>query len=185
MQVSYQVEEDRKIVCLFDKKDNPLRQVSFTDEPDFAKNSEKPTKGAKREGLKYEAWVANEVEAHYKDCEILKGPWISYANGRRDKLYYAQPDIVIVPKRGTIIVIEVKLTWKEAARSKLRTLYVPLIRKLYPRRKVCAVQVTSGLTPNAAKEAEHKVHYQALRKLGDSEYRLCVLRQKLKYNKEE
>jgi hypothetical protein len=151
-----------------------MRQVEYCEEPEFVKKSKKPT-GRKLQGLKYEANVAKVLKRLYSECEVMHGPWIKYLNGPKDcKVKWAQPDVVIVPKRGPIVIVECKLTWRPGASEKLERLYGPLIKRLYPRRKVVLVQVCKNLTERSKEEGE-------LQKLGEllklpPQYHLCQFR---------
>lgn len=97
-----------------------------------------------KQGLAYEHRVAKYLQLELNDThEILHGQWILYDTK------YCQPDLICIPfKKGVpILLIEVKLTFTPHAEYKLHTLYLPLVRKLYPFRRFLTLQICKNLIP--------------------------------------
>lgn len=107
------------------------QQVNWCPTPIF-----KPQKytWAQKRGLQYERKVKKLLKKHFAEHEILDGPWINY-DGK-----ICQPDIVIIPKVGLVVVVEIKNTFKSEGIEKLDKLYVPLVTHIL-KRKVIGVQI--------------------------------------------
>lgn len=119
--------------------------------PPFAKPPEKPPKGAKARGLLYERRIVERLREHYAEAEVIHGPWIQYLDSRGK--FYCQPDVVIIPNDTTkpIIVVEIKLTYKPEAATKVTKLYSRLISLLYPGRLIVPMQICRRRTARTPK----------------------------------
>ena len=75
------------------------------------------------------------------EAEVIHGPWILFEDRRGKGV--AQPDSIIIPHNPDlpIVVVECKLTYKEAAKAKLRRLYWRLAKLIWPGRRIYCIQV--------------------------------------------
>lgn len=108
-------------------------------------------KSAKAEGLRYEKRAAEmlaSLTGRFAGAEVLHGQWLRYFDANGPGL--AQPDVLVVPRRGPICIVEAKLTYRPSAEYKLKNLYSPLVKKLYLRRKQRLICITKNLTPDCA-----------------------------------
>jgi hypothetical protein len=84
-------------------------------------------------------WYENKLRKHLRlvfDGTLRDHSWILSHSG------YRQPDFVLeYPDR--VLVLEAKLSFREGAIRKLRTVYGPLVSRLYPDKLVVLVQVTA------------------------------------------
>lgn len=102
-----------------------------------------PTTGAKGRGLAYERKIKKLLlETFEEEFEVLLGVWVR--SGNLSHWEYRQFDALLVGSRR-IYVIEIKLSHKVEAFTKLIEIYVPLVRKLYPKRKVVPVQICKSI----------------------------------------
>lgn len=96
--------------------------------PPFLKPDSRPT-GRRRTGLKYEAQVHEEFERRYPTA-YTPCPWIRYWIRGRER--WCQPDgLLIDPRAGKIVVVEVKLQHTQDAIRQLFDLYIPLIEEMF------------------------------------------------------
>lgn len=112
-----------------------FKEVHYCEPPVFEKQ---PVSPAQAMGNAYERKVKKELTRRYSTSyEVKDGPWIRHTKGVR------QPDVVMVPKdpNAPILVVEVKLSSQKSVRTKLRSIYIPLVQALYPDRQVLGVQV--------------------------------------------
>ena len=118
--------------------------VEFCDNPPWIRKA--PTTGAKGRGLAYERKIKKTLLEQFEDSfEVLLGPWVR--SGNLSHWEYRQFDALLVGKRQ-VFLIEVKLRHKNEALSKLIEVYLPLVQKLYPRRKVILVQICKSIPRN-------------------------------------
>lgn len=95
--------------------------------PSFARKGSR--KGAKGNGLRYEARVHKTLLADYFST-YLPSPWFRFVddNGMR----WCQPDGLIIDiQRGRITIIEIKTSHIGEAWWKLHKLYLPVVRTLF------------------------------------------------------
>ena len=105
-----------------------------------------PTTGAKGRGLAYERKVKKLLLELYKDdLEVLLGPWVRFGN--LSHYEYRQFDALLVGSKR-VFLIEIKLSHKNEAFQKLHEIYLPLVQKLYSRRKVILVQICKSIPRN-------------------------------------
>ena len=96
---------------------------------------------AQRKGISYEKAMARLLA---NDYQVQHGQWIKYK--RKGRWKWCQPDL-IVTHENRIYVIEVKLTARpRSAKTKLLSLYVPIMQLIYPGREVVPVQLCKNLT---------------------------------------
>jgi len=117
-----------------------VRWAEFTERPPWLTDS--PLKGVQREGQLYEERLGALLEALCgKDREVLMGQWIKYQDKRG--VGWCQPDILLMPKKRkrTIYIIEVKRTATGHAITQLAQHYLPVIRKMFPKKHIRLVQI--------------------------------------------
>ncbi len=88
-----------------------------------------------RRGVNYEKRVVRDLVGCYPEYFIIHGQWIYKGNS------FCQPDIILIPHKGPILVLEVKLTHKRGVEKKMRDLYVPLVEETFPGKSVACGQV--------------------------------------------
>jgi len=116
-------------------------RTEFCDPPEWI--GKLPTKGAKGRGIAYEKKVKKLLLEEFEDSfDVLLGPWVRH--GSISHWEYRQFDALLVGKRR-VFLIEIKLSHKADALTKLLEVYLPLAKKLYSRRKVIPVQICKSL----------------------------------------
>lgn len=99
----------------------------------------KPTR-IQRKGILYERKVVRHlVETGDLSTFVLHGQWIYW-----DKSV-CQPDIIVIPQRGPIVVVEVKLTRKRPVEKKLREVYGVALQQVFPQRPLSFCQIYKNL----------------------------------------
>lgn len=88
-----------------------------------------------RRGVNYEKRVVKDMVGCYHDYFTIHGQWFYKGTS------FCQPDIILIPPKGCILVIEVKLTHKKGVEKKLRDLYIPLVEEAFPGKPVACGQV--------------------------------------------
>jgi hypothetical protein len=102
-------------------------------------SKDRPTR-IQRKGLLYEKKVVRHlVEQGNLDTFIIHGQWIYW-----DKSV-CQPDIIVVPPNGPVVVVEVKLTRKRAVEKKLRDVYGVALQHIFAGRSLSYCQVYKNL----------------------------------------
>ena len=118
--------------------------VEFCEKPAWIGKAS--TTGAKGRGLAYERKVKKLLLERFEELfEVLLGPWVR--SGNLSHWEYRQFDALLVEKRR-VFLIEIKLRHKNDALTKLIEVYLPLVQKLYPRRKVIPVQICKSIPLN-------------------------------------
>ncbi len=141
-----------------------FQRVAWCKAPQFEPQVKTATQ---KKGLRYEARVIKRLEELYlESCQVLAGPWISY-----DGLV-CQPDAVIVPENNSmaVVLVEVKLTYKRKATDKARSLYKPLLKVLFPDRKIICAQIFNRVRYGFN---EPTVKIEQLLEKHDSKFLLC------------
>lgn len=94
-------------------------------------------KGAKAAGVRYEKRVAAAIPA------AEPGQWFEFcdANGPG----HCQTDLLIVGKKH-VVVLECKLSNVELGRAQLAELYLPVVQRVWPERKVLGIVVARHLS---------------------------------------
>jgi len=96
---------------------------------------DKPTR-IQRKGLLYEKKVARAlVEWAGPHDFILWGQWIYWDRA------VCQPDLLLIPPKGPIVVVEVKLTRKRNVEKKLREVYGSAVDRIFAGRGVAFAQI--------------------------------------------
>lgn len=127
--------------------------------PTFLRDN-RPTR-IQRKGILYEKKVARAlVEWATLDDFVLWGQWIYW-----DKAV-CQPDLLLIPPRGPIVVIEVKLTRKRPVEKKLREVYGPAVERIFAGRGVAFAQIYKNLDGGEP----HGFDFDLLRELGPCDY---------------
>jgi hypothetical protein len=89
-----------------------------------------------RRGINYEKRVARDIVHTYPTtCFILHGQWL-YREGA-----FCQPDLVVIPRKGPVLVLEVKLSRKRDVLKKMQQLYLPWVLDAFPGRPAIAGQI--------------------------------------------
>lgn len=100
-------------------------------------------------GHTYEKKFGRWLVAKYGEEAIKEGPWIKYQMDELER--YAQPDFLLLREPEDLLVLECKLTYnKNKAYEQLAQLYYPLVRLLWPEKKIGLIQVCRNLKPSAA-----------------------------------
>lgn len=90
-----------------------------------------------RRGINYEKRVARDISQSYpQDFFVIHGQWLY-----RGAFIFCQPDILVIPPKGPIIVLEVKLSRKGSVLKKMQELYLPMVMEAFPGRSAVAGQV--------------------------------------------
>ena len=120
------------------------RLVEFCNPPQWV--GKLPTTGAKGRGLTYERKIKKLLLEQFEDFfEVLLGSWVR--SGNLSYWEYRQFDALLVGKKR-VYLIEIKLSHKNDALTKLLEVYLPLVQKLYPRRRVIPVQICKSIPLN-------------------------------------
>ena len=115
--------------------------VEFCDNPPWIRKA--PTTGAKGRGLAYERKIKKLLLEQFEDSfEVLLGSWTR--SGSISHWDYRQFDALLVGKKR-VYLIEIKLSHKSEALTKLLEVYLPLVQKLYRKRKVIPVQICKSV----------------------------------------
>jgi Holliday junction resolvase-like predicted endonuclease len=102
-------------------------------------SKDRPTR-IQRKGLLYEKKVVRHlVEQGNLDTFIIHGQWIYW-----DKAV-CQPDIIVVPPKGPVVVVEVKLTQKRNVEKKLREVYGVALQHIFAGRSLSYCQIYKNL----------------------------------------
>jgi len=112
--------------------------------PDFGIST--PT-AAQRAGISFEKAVQKKLAFLYPRVE--PGPWLYYKTEKTANV--CQPDALVWLAENKVCIVECKLTWQAAARSKLLSLYGPVVQLVYPQVEVCYLQVYKNAKPGAHK----------------------------------
>lgn len=117
-----------------------LKEVNFAefcDAPAFA-TGRKPSRGSKGSGHRYEKLLGELLVKTFGSSAVKLGPWIKFsADG--DRVSYAQPDAIVTLPSGGKAIVEAKLTQTLAGQAQLKNLYEPLVRFIYPGKKIWLV----------------------------------------------
>lgn len=104
-----------------------------TGRPSFPASVKKAMRANQIAGLVYERKLGEYLEDRYGEDRVLHGPWLRYKDDRG--IGYAQPDFVILPEDdgGVLIIVEAKLSYtKTSAERKLKYIYEPLVKEVWP-----------------------------------------------------
>jgi hypothetical protein len=88
----------------------------------------KPLSIAGKQGLRYENRVHKQLTWHCKVGHFVKvehNPWFTFTDTYGPG--QCAPDFLLWQEDGTVIIVEVKLTWVEVALHKLTDLYRPVV----------------------------------------------------------
>lgn len=119
-----------------------------------------------RAGLAYERRVLRKLKLLYPDLKA--SPWIVYKAPKKSGI--CQPDALLVLPDGRLIVIEIKLSRMPQVRQKLMQFYGPLVQLLYPKHKLCYLQIYKNTKPSAHKRP---VNFYELETIKPGTYREC------------
>lgn len=94
-------------------------------------------------GIKYECAVAKWLKGRYGK-RVIHGPWFSGED--KNGFFYCSPDIIILPKNTLpLILCEVKLTTTKAAEEELKTLYIPVIKWVWPGVEILPIVISRNI----------------------------------------
>jgi len=124
-----------------------LQQALLIEPPSFLSNSYRSP--AMLQGIRFEKKIKKYIDTCYQDAEILKGQWFQFEDIRGRG--FAQPDIILLSPES-LIIVEVKLTWRPEVERKLRRLYGPLCSEIWPDLPQKHAQVCKGLRDNCPVE---------------------------------
>jgi hypothetical protein len=97
-------------------------------------------------GLAYERKVAKALcEMYAERGEVLVGQWFELED--RDGHTWLQPDAIIVPSDPALplVLVETKLSLRAEAADKLRRVYAPVAKHVWPARALRLVQICHNL----------------------------------------
>ena len=117
-----------------------LKNAYFTSESPFKK--EPKLKGSPAKGKTYERTILRKLKSLLDEKMIHYNRWIRFEDA--SGWHYAQPDIFIETPHK-IYLIEIKRTQCRDAELQLRFLYAPLLKKLFPEKKVLMIEVCKNL----------------------------------------
>jgi hypothetical protein len=93
-----------------------------------------------RKGILYEKKVVRHLaEGGNLDTFIIHGQWIYWDRA------VCQPDIIVVPPKGPVVVVEVKLTQKRNVEKKLREVYGVALQHIFAGRSLSYCQIYKNL----------------------------------------
>jgi len=102
-------------------------------------SKDKPSR-IQRKGILYEKKVVRYMaEQGSLHDFIIHGQWIYW-----DKAV-CQPDIIVIPRQGPIVVVEVKLTRKRNVEKKLREVYGAALSRVFAGRPISFCQIYKNL----------------------------------------
>ena len=103
-------------------------------------------KGARAKGKTFERTVARHLSRvmmyEHPEIAVIHNQWIEYI--QENKVHYCQPDILLISP-DKVIIIETKLTQSLCANDQLFYLYAPLIKRLYPDKKVFCIMLCKNV----------------------------------------
>lgn len=89
-----------------------------------------------RRGINYEKRALRDLIHQYGwGYTVVHGQWLYHDRG------FCQPDILVIPDRGPLLVLEVKLTRKGYVEKKLRDVYMPLVASAFPNKEMACGQI--------------------------------------------
>jgi len=98
--------------------------------PPFIKDTRR--RGRRGEGLRYEKKVKATLLEMFPDS-FIPGPWFRFWELGKARQRWCQPDgLIISPRDGIILLLEIKLQHTAAAWWQLQWLYLPVIAKAFP-----------------------------------------------------
>ena len=127
-----------------------LKKASLIETPSFTNGYSYQT-SAMLQGLRFEKNIKNFLsEAYDERAKVLPGQWFEFEDIRGRG--FAQPDVILLPPQGHLLIVEVKLTWRPGVERKLRRFYGPLCEQIWPDLKQKHVQICRGLKKNCSVE---------------------------------
>lgn len=121
---------------------------------------------AQREGLRYEAAVLRKLKLACPKMEA--SPWLHYKASNKSGI--CQPDALLWLGPDLICIVEIKLSWRAQARSKLLDFYGPVVQAIYPAANICYWQIYKNAS---TKSHKRKLTIYALDKHKSGVYREC------------
>jgi hypothetical protein len=110
----------------------------------------RPSNIYQKQGLSYERRVKREITnlAKLNNFRYEYQPWFKFYD--HNGIGQAAPDLILYVN-NTLIIIEVKLTFKFDALEKLQKLYLPIVSKALNKPKIKTVQICKNLLPDVPK----------------------------------
>lgn len=123
---------------------------------------------AQRAGLNFEAATKKKLQLLYPDHKQEHGPWLYYKSSTKSGV--CQPDSLLWLAPDHLLIIEVKLTHKVAARQKLTQFYGPILQAIYPDATISYLQIYKTATKACHK---HKLTIYNLTDIAKGKYKEC------------
>lgn len=120
----------------------PVEATLLSSRPTFIP-VHKNHKGSRKAGLIYENKVSKFLTEMYGSEKVDHCPWFKYT----DKIGtgFCSPDLLI--RRDDYLIIgECKLNYKEGAGRKLKHIYLPVVRAVFPEDNIKLLQICKNLT---------------------------------------
>lgn len=124
---------------------------------------------AMRAGLQYERRVLRKLKLMFPGAKL--SPWITYKAPPHSGTI-CQPDALVPLPDGRLIIVEIKLSRMAPVRQKLMQFYGPIVQLLYPKHKLCYLQIYKNVRPGAHKRP---VNFFDLETLKPGVYKECQL----------
>lgn len=117
-------------------------------QPHFGARKNRPTQ-AQRAGIRYER-RAQEYLLELYPHSYVPSPWLSFRLHKEPCLRFCQPDgIIIDVEKSTITIVEIKLRHMAEAYTQVNGIYLPVLRKIFPRFFFKQVEMTRWYDPAA------------------------------------
>jgi hypothetical protein len=102
---------------------------------------ERRVRGRRAEGLRYERKALTHLEGLFGEA-LLPSPWIKFLSRSGEKVRWCQPDALLLQvAKQELVIIEVKYQHCPEAWYQLFTIYLPVVRVLFPGWKVRVVEM--------------------------------------------
>jgi len=121
---------------------------------------------AQQAGITYEKAVMRRLQSLHTRVE--PGPWLHYTTNRKSNV--CQPDALIWLDETKLLIVECKLTWIRAVRSKLLQFYGPIVQAIHPAADLCYLQIYKHARPDSHKR---KINIYDLADIPVGAYKEC------------
>lgn len=123
----------------------PILSAWKTENPYGGKRSRHS--GAQKAGLAYQKRVGRFLPSPSGQWVVSSGPWFAYTCSD-NKRHYCQPDFLLVDEaNSTIVVVEVKIRWTDAAWWQVNKLYLPVLQRVSPHMSLLSVVICRSYDP--------------------------------------
>ena len=139
----------------FADADLQISWAQFAPEPLTFADAPRVT-GARRQGVLYERKAQDYIAMALSQRQVMndsliyiKSPWLCYKNKNVDKLFFCQPDGLIVELREKkLTIVEIKLQHTSETWYQVRKLYQPVVSAIYPGFQIAALEIVKWLDPH-------------------------------------